>query len=159
VTAIARTSVLGASTRPWLRSGVVCLTLCGSPAFAAEHEIRTRANQWSPTVLFIEPGDSVVWVGMTGHETELIEGMGPENAMLWRSELGEEGFRVTFVEPGAYVYKCHVHLSAGMIGAIVVGSGEPPNLAEIDAALEQVEQGRAAVRRVIARMKRELAAR
>jgi pseudoazurin len=133
--------------------------LSASAAFAAEHQIRTRANQWAPTVLFIEPGDSVVWVGMTGHETELIEGMGPENAMLWRSELGEEGFRVTFVEPGAYVYKCHVHLNAGMIGAIVVGSGEPPNIAEVDAALEQVEQGRAAVRRVIARMKRELAAR
>ena len=110
-------------------------------------------------MLFIEPGDSVVWVGMEKHETELIGGMGPEDAMLWRSEIGEEGFRVTFVEPGAYVYKCHVHLNAGMIGAIVVGDGQPANLSEIDNALETLEQGRVAVSRVIARMKREVAAR
>jgi hypothetical protein len=55
-------------------------------------------------VLFVEPGDSVVWVGMTGHETELIEGMGPEDVMLWRSELGEEGFSVTFVQPIYVLY-------------------------------------------------------
>lgn len=101
----------------------------------------------------------MTWVGMSGHETELIDGMGPENAMLWRSDLSEEGFRVTFVQPGAYIYQCHVHLNAGMIGAIVVGAEEPQNLTEIDAALAQLDQGRAAVQRVVARMKRALAAR
>lgn len=138
----------------------VCASLAfACPAHAADHEIRTRANQWAPIVLFIEPGDSVIWVGMSGHETELLEGMAPEDAMLWRSELHEEGYRVTFTLPGAYIYKCHVHLSAGMIGAIVVGNGVPENLAEIESAIENVESGRAAVRRVIARMKRELEAR
>jgi pseudoazurin len=128
-------------------------------ADAADHEVLTRANQWAPVVLFVEPGDSVVWVGMTGHETELIAGMGPEDVMLWRSELGEEGFRVTFVQPGAYIYKCHVHLNAGMIGAIVVGDGEPDNLAEIDAALLRLGEERAAVERIVARMKRRIARR
>ncbi|HUF73973.1 MAG TPA: plastocyanin/azurin family copper-binding protein [Gammaproteobacteria bacterium] len=156
--AIART-VQSVSAPLWLRAGAVCVFFYASSTYAAEHEIRARGNQWAPTILFIEPGDSVIFVGMTGHETELIEGMGPENAMLWGSELGEEGFRVTFVEPGAYVYKCHVHLNAGMIGAIVVGSGEPRNMAEIDAALEDIDQGRAAVRRIVARMKREIASR
>ncbi len=85
--------------------------------------------------------------------------MAPEDAVLWRSELHEEGFRVTFALPGAYIYKCHIHLPAGMIGAIVVGNGTPENLDEIDKALETVGAGRAAIRRVIARMKRELAAR
>lgn len=134
-------------------------SLCPVSSYAADHEIRTRGSQWAPIVLFIEPGDSVTWVGMSGHETELIEGMGPENAMLWRSELDEEGFRVTFVMPGAYVYKCHVHLRAGMIGAIVVGDGVPENLDEIDAALETLGQGRSAARRVVAQMKREIGAR
>ena len=129
------------------------------PAYAADHEISTRGNQWAPVVLFIEPGDSVTWVGMSGHETELIEGMAPEDAMLWGSDLHEEGFRVTFVVPGAYIYKCHIHLQAGMIGAIVVGAGVPANLAEIDSAIETVESGRPAVRRVVARMKREIDAR
>lgn len=135
----------------------VCATLGFlRAAYGEDHEIRTRGNQWAPTVLFIEPGDSVIWVGMSGHETELIEGMAPEDAMRWRSELHEEGFRVTFVVPGAYLYKCHVHLAAGMVGAIVVGEGVPENLGEIDSALQTVETGRAAVRRVIARMKREV---
>ena len=129
------------------------------PSYAADHEIDTRGNQWQPTVLFIEPGDSVTFVGMSGHETELIDGMAPEDAMLWRSELHEEGFRVTFTLPGAYIYKCHVHLQAGMVGAVVVGDGVPENLPEIDSALETVQAGRAAVRRVVARMKREVAAR
>lgn len=121
--------------------------------------MRTRGNQWTPIILFIDAGDSVTWVGMSGHETELIEGMGPENAMLWRSELDEEGFTVTFVEPGAYVYKCHVHLPAGMIGAIVVGEGQPHNLADIDAALLTLGEERAQVERVVARTKRMLARR
>lgn len=154
-----------ASVRGWLghpiqsRIAAAFVLLCPLDAHVADHEIRTRGNQWNPSVIFIEPGDSVVFVGMSGHETELIEGMGPEDAMLWRSELHEEGFRVTFVLPGAYVYKCHVHLNAGMIGAIVVGDGEPHNIAEIDAAIPMIAQGRAAVRRVVAQMKRQVAAR
>lgn len=126
-------------------------------ADTVEHEIATRANQWVPAVLFIEPGDTVTWRGMSGHETALIEGMGPEDAMRWRSELNEEGFRVTFTEPGAYIYKCDVHLPAGMVGAIVVG--EPSNVAEIDAAVSRLDEERASVARVVARMKRMLRAR
>lgn len=133
--------------------------LCPVSSYAEDHEIRTRGSQWAPIVLFIQPGDSVVWVGMNTHETELIEGMGPEDAMLWRSELNEEGFKVTFELPGAYVYKCHVHLRAGMIGAIVVGDGVPANLDEIDAALDALDAGRSAARRVVAQLKREVAAR
>lgn len=142
-----------------LRVAAVFVLLCPLSSYAVDHEVRTRGNQWAPNVLFIDPGDSVVWVGMTGHETELIEGMAPEDAMLWRSELHEEGFRVTFVVPGAYIYKCHVHLGAGMIGAIVVGPGEPANLAQIDTALANLEQGRAFIGRAVARMKRAVAAR
>lgn len=137
----------------------VVLFVCAADAVAAKHEVRTRGNQWIPVVLFVEPGDTVVWVGMEGHETALVEGMGPEDAMLWRSELGEEGFEVTFVLAGAYIYKCHVHLNAGMIGAIVVGGGDPPNIAEIDAAIPQLGDERPFVERTVARMKRALARR
>jgi plastocyanin len=159
VATVPRTSIESDPIPMWLRTAAAFAVVFVSPIYAAEHEVNTRANQWAPIILFIEPGDSVVWVGMEGHETELIEGMGPEDVMLWRSELGEEGFRVTFVQPGAYIYKCDVHLHVGMIGAVVVGGGEPPNLMEIDAALADIDQGQAAVRRVVARMKRELSRR
>lgn len=125
-----------------------------APAGAEQHEINTRGSQWAPVVLFIEPGDSIVFRGMDSHETELIEGMGPEGAVLWRSELDEEGFTVTLDVPGAYVYKCHVHMNAGMVGAVVVGDAH--NLAALKAAVSEVETGRPFVQRVLGRLEREL---
>ena len=109
-----------------------------------------------PTVLFIEPGDTVVWRGMSGHEAELIEQMGPEGVSIWKSDLDEEGFSVTFEEEGSYIYTCEIHMNFGMVGAIVVGDGEPHNLAAIEAAVSEVEVGRVFVERVIGRMKRAL---
>ncbi len=125
-------------------------------AAAEEHEINAFAAQWMPLVLFIAPGDTVIWHGMTGHETELIDGMAPTGNAAWRSELGEEGFKVTLEQEGAYIYKCHTHMNAGMFGAIVVGEGEPRNLAAIEAALPDIGIGRAAVERLLARLKREV---
>ena len=127
-----------------------------SAACAEDHRIATRGSQWNPIVTFIEAGDSVVFVGMASHETELVAGLHPDGAELWGSELDEEGFRVTFDTPGAYIYKCHVHLNAGMIGAIVVGSAAPSNLDAIDIAVESLGAERRAVQRVVARMKREI---
>lgn len=126
------------------------------PLAAEEHLINTRASQWVPVVLFVEPGDTIVFRGMDSHETELIEGMGPPGGTPWRSELDDEGFSITLHEPGAYVYKCHVHMNAGMVGAIVVGDGEPANLEAIEAALADVEPGRVFVERVLGRLQREL---
>ena len=148
-----RRKVAKIATTLWL-----CAALAGlrSTAAAAEHEINTFAAQWAPLVLFIAPGDTVIWRGMTGHETELIHGMAPAENAIWRSALGEEGFRVTLEQEGAYIYKCHTHMNAGMVGAIIVGDGEPRNLAEIEAALPAIDVGRAAVARVLARLKREL---
>ena len=130
--------------------------ICVSTASAEDHEIATRGSQWNPVVAFIEPGDSVVWVGMESHETELVAGLHPEGAPVWGSELDEEGFRVTFEQPGAYIFKCHVHLNAGMVGAIVVGTVAPAELEAIDAAAAELGPERRVVQRVIGRMKREI---
>lgn len=134
----------------------VAITLSGLPVRAEEHIVRTRRTEWVPSVLFIQPGDTVVWLGMRGHETELIEGMGPEGGAQWDSLLDAEGFKVKFDASGAYIYSCDIHMSNGMVGAIVVGDVEPGNLAAIDAALPRVENGRIFVERIIDRMKREL---
>jgi len=128
-------------------------------ASAEEHVVRTRRAEWVPPVLFIRPGDTVVWRGMRTHETALIEGMGPADATAWRSELDADGFSVTLNEEGAYIYTCDIHMSLGMVGAIVVGDAEPHNLAAIDAAVENIDVGRIFVERIIGRMKRALARR
>ncbi len=135
------------------------LVLAAQAAGAEEHIVRTRRAEWVPPVLFIQPGDTVVWQGMRTHETALIEGMGPTDATAWRSELDADGFSVTLHAQGAYIYTCDVHMSLGMVGAIVVGDAEPDNLAAIDAAVENIDVGRIFVERIIGRMKRALARR
>jgi plastocyanin len=142
-----------------LSACMTMLALIAAPLRAEEHIVRTRRTEWVPSVLFIQPGDTVVWHGMKGHETELIEGMGPEGGTRWDSVLDAEGFAVTFHESGAYIYSCEIHMGTGMVGAIVVGDVEPSNLAAIDAALSRVENGRIFVERIIGRMKRELSRR
>ena len=128
-------------------------------ASAEEHIVRTRRTEWVPSVLFIQPGDTVVWKGMRSHETELITGMGPDGAFAWDSEIDAEDFTVTFDVEGAYIYSCDIHMNFGMVGAIIVGDSQPMNLASIDAALPAVEVGQQAVRRIIDRVKRALARR
>jgi plastocyanin len=136
---------------------VAVLILGAQTASAEEHIVRTRRAEWVPPVIFIQPGDTVVWHGMRTHETALIEGMGPTDATAWRSELDAEGFSVTLHEEGAYIYTCDVHMSLGMVGAIVVGDAQPRNLAAIDAAVENIDVGRIFVERIIGRLKRALA--
>lgn len=145
-----------------LRRAGLALTifiLAAQTGNAEEHVVRTRRAEWVPPVLFIQPGDTVIWRGMRTHETALIEGMGPTDATAWRSELDAEGFSVTLHEQGAYIYTCDIHMSLGMVGAIVVGDAEPHNLAAIDAAVENIDVGRIFVERIIGRMKRALARR
>ena len=137
----------------------VFLTAGVQTTSAEEHVVRTRRAEWVPPVLFIQPGDTVVWRGMRTHETALLEGMGPADGSAWRSELDAEGFSVTLHEEGAYIYTCDIHMSLGMVGAIVVGDSEPHNLAAIDAAVENIDVGRIFVERIVGRMKRELARR
>jgi plastocyanin len=42
-----------------------------------------------------------------------------------------EEFGVTLDKEGAYVYKCSPHIGLGMLGAIVVGEGQPENIDQI----------------------------
>jgi len=153
----------GRGSRP--KNAAPCMIACVlgivTPALthAEEHTIRTRRMQWVPDVLFVQPGDTIIWSGMRGHETMLLPGMGPAGGDSWRSELDAEGFRVTLTEMGAYVYSCDIHINGGMVGAIVVGDSMPTNLDAIDAALVNVSNGRIFVERAIGRLKRALARR
>lgn len=140
-------------------SAAISAALFIPTADAEEHIVRARRAEWVPSVLFIQPGDTVIWKGMRSHETELITGMGPEGAFAWDSEIDAEDFTVTFDVEGAYIYSCDIHMNFGMVGAIIVGDGQPMNLSAIDAALPGVEVGQQAVRRIIDRVKRALARR
>jgi len=120
-----------------------------------QHVVTARVTNFDPMILFVQPGDSVVWQNMAGHNVDSIEGMIPEGATPFQSKLGEEGYAVTFDIPGAYVYKCTPHVSTGMVAAVVVGDS-PANIEAIDAALPEVKIARNMVGRAIRKMKKAI---
>lgn len=117
-----------------------------------QHEIQGVVTQWRPLVLFVQPGDQIVFKQMAGHDTATIDGMFPEGAQAWQSKLGEEGYSVTLDIPGVYIYKCTPHVGLGMIGAIVVGDSTPHNLP----ALEAHPQNKGMIGRAIRKLKQAL---
>jgi pseudoazurin len=108
------------------------LMLISGATLADESVVTAKATAFDPMVIFIKPGDTVKWTTMAGHDTASVAGMIPEGAQAWQSKLGEE-FSVTLDKEGAYIYKCTPHVSQGMLGAIVVGEGQPKNLEQIHA--------------------------
>ena len=77
---------------------LVCLTLalhysCAT-VWAAEHTIYVVEMAWKPSVSFVQPGDSVKFLGMIGHNTEMIEMKTWAGAVGEKSRLGEESFSV-----------------------------------------------------------------
>ena len=64
---------------------LICRTLAihyGCAAvWAAENSIYDVGMEWKPSVSFVEPGDPVKFLGMIGHDTEMIEMMIPAGAV------------------------------------------------------------------------------
>jgi len=113
-----------------LLAAFAAAALGSSPVFADDATVKAAVTRWDPMITFINPGDSVTWINMIGHDTASIEGMIPEGAEKWQSKLGET-YTHKFTTPGAYVFKCTPHASLGMDGVIVVGEGNPGNLDHI----------------------------
>ena len=133
------------------------ITLISAENAAAEQlKIKGVVTNWVPLVLFAQPGDTVTFVNMAGHDTAALDGMFPEGAEGWQSKLGEEAFTITVEKEGAYIYKCTPHISTGMVGAIVVGDADPANLPAIEESLPDVKIGRNMVNRAIKKMKKAL---
>jgi pseudoazurin len=111
---------------------IAALMSISGAALADETTVTAKATAFDPMVVSIKPGDTVKWTTMAGHDTASVAGMIPEGAQGWQSKLGEE-FSVTLDKEGAYIYKCTPHMGLGMVGAIVVGGGQPKNLEQIHA--------------------------
>lgn len=134
---------------------ILAALLSSTPVLADELVVRAQVTNFVPLVVFAKPGDTITWTNMTGHDTASIEGMIPEGAKPWQSKLGEQ-YTITVEKEGAYIYKCTPHIATGMVGAIVVGDGEPQNLEDLDAALENVPVAANMVARAIRKMKKAL---
>lgn len=111
------------------------------------HIVTAQGLKYSPLVVKIQPGDTVAWENMPTHDTQSIEGLIPEGAEAWHSELGKN-YERTFTQEGIYVYKCTPHIGAGMGGVIIVGN--PVNLEAIKAADAKGAEGRLARKAIAA---------
>ena len=94
---------------------------------------------FDPSVLVVEPGDTVRWTLAAGRHASTSYDAGlPEGAEPWDTGvLREPGEFVEVTIPddaplGSYPYHCPIHEDAGMLGLIVVG--EPT---ELDPAFRQ----------------------
>ncbi len=122
-------SLLHAKPMPSALAIVLCAALYGVQAGAAEHVIQAQSTKFSPLVLYAEPGDTIRWKNMVGHDAQSMEGMIPEGAEHFHIPLGENG-GVTLEQEGVYVYKCNPHFSLGMAGSIVLGDSS--NMDEVE---------------------------
>ena len=119
---------------------VLATVLTSLSAQAAEHEVKMLNKGaagmmvFEPSVIKIAPGDTVHFVATDkGHNVESIDGMLPEGAQAFKSEMNKD-LTVAFDKPGVYGIKCKPHYGMGMVGLVVVG--EPVNKAAA-AAIEQ----------------------
>ncbi len=131
------------------RGWVALLLLVGSSVSAAEYTINAVVTSWAPQILYVQPGDTVKWAQMAGHDTETIPGMLPAGAAPWKAQMGEDGFTVRLIQEGVYLYRCNPHMTAGMVGAIVVGEGAPKNLAGLEKEVPNMTFGKSVVGRLL----------
>ena len=116
---------------------------------AEDHVVAAGATNFNPMHLFVQPGDTVQWKNMTIHDTQSMDGLIPEGAEPWKSNIGQE-YKITVTAEGVYIYKCNPHYANGMVGAIIVG--EANNMNQIDNNAKGREKG------VIFKLKKKLAA-
>nr|WP_314261111.1 pseudoazurin [uncultured Devosia sp.] len=109
-----------------------------APAYAANFEVHMLnkgeqgAMVFEPAGLRIAPGDTVTFIPTDkGHNVESMKEVMPDGAEAFKGGMGKEVV-VTFTQEGLYGIKCLPHFGMGMVAAIVVGEGEPANLAQAD---------------------------
>ena len=99
--------------------------LMSSPALAANLTIEMLNKDadgnkmvYSEEIARVEVGDTITWVpSAKGHNVEMISS---PNNMKFKSKNNKEA-KITFEDPGLYLYWCTPHKGMGMIGLVVVG--------------------------------------
>ncbi len=94
-----------------------------APATAANAEIGTIGNSFSPANVTINVGNSVHWSGLLGgfHTVAQVDNA---SAAIWNGGFHSAGaaneFTFSFVATGIYYYICEPHVGSGMRGTVTV---------------------------------------
>ena len=90
---------------------------------------------FEPAVIKVSKGDTIHFKAVDmAHNSATIEGMIPEGAASWASELSQD-VSITLDTEGVYVYQCDPHAMMAMVGVIQVG--EALNMREIQESANQ----------------------
>ncbi len=120
---------------------------------AEEHVIKAAVTKFDPMVVFAQPGDTIIFQNMAGHDAATMDGMIPEGAEKWQSKMGEL-FSVTLDKEGLYLYKCTPHASLGMMGGIVVGNSD--NLDTLKEAAKTTTEPKGMLNRTIRKVEQAI---
>lgn len=85
---------------------------------------------FAPELVRTKPGDTVDFIASDkGHDVHSVNGMIPDGAQPIDGKTNQDT-KVTFSQPGVYVFACKLHTVMGMVGIVVVG--DPVNIDRID---------------------------
>ena len=88
--------------------------------------------RYDPMLSVIDVGGKVLWKATTkGHNVEFM--VAPDD-IKYKSKMHKSA-GYTFTTPGIYTYKCTPHISAGMVGVVVVGN----DLSNMEAAIDNTQ--------------------
>lgn len=89
-----------------------------------KHNIQVSNSVFSPSLLTVEEGDTVVWANSAGfHNVNGQSSTYPNNHVSFGNSLGT-GWTYSFVftVPGTYDYRCDAHYGSGMTGKVIVNN-------------------------------------
>jgi pseudoazurin len=106
------------------------------PARADEFQVKERNRGptgffvFAPELVRIKPGDTIDFIASDkGHDVHSVNGMIPDGAQPFDGNTNQDT-KMTFSQPGVYVFACKLHKVMGMVGVVVVG--DPVNIDRID---------------------------
>lgn len=110
------------TTTTQLFIGLTTLLFSSQIVAQTSHEVTVSSNQFTPSELTIDVGDTVVWTNVQGnHNVNGTVQSYPENPESFGNSVGS-GWTYSFVFtlPGTYAYHCDPHELLGMVGEITV---------------------------------------
>ena len=115
---------------------IISMLFISNNVVAASYEIEMlnklekEKMLFSKKVIKIDINDEVLWKSVDkGHNVEFI-GM-PDGALKYKSKHSKDAV-YKFSKAGIYLYQCTPHKAMGMIGIVVVGNAQKPEVRRAD---------------------------
>lgn len=111
------------------RADTVAIVVSAAPAGGPAHPVTTVGTSFAPPSIVVGVGDSVTWeIAGATHNVTFTTALRPAGGDIPDTPAGTTVSR-TFTGPGVYAYECTIH--SGMIGEVVVQSGQVQHFSSV----------------------------